>query len=177
MKWLIVLLAIALFGCETRVEKRTGKAETSATVLSNFKGCNGAAEMKIFTVNDYHSKGCWSPWKGSARRTKTAWTRMGDASCARFFLIWRWTMAEKTMAIMRGVGIGMRDCSEPVLWFAAHISKGVASLQVFDWAQAAEIIKAYAVHDVRDLEGKACWIQTKGKSGGRAVWAGPCVIK
>ena len=86
-------------------------------------------------------------------------------------------MAEKTMAIMRGVGIGMRDCNEPVLWFAAHTSEGVASLQIFDWAQAKELIKAYGVHDVRNLEGKPCWIETEGRAGGRAVWAGPCFIK
>jgi len=68
---------------------------------------------------------------------------------------------DEQLAIIRNVGIGMRDCSKPVLWFTAYTDEHSASLQVFDWDTAREIIEAAGVYDAHKLEGWPCWVEVK----------------
>jgi hypothetical protein len=64
------------------------------------------------------------------------------------------------IGIISEVGIGSRDVGSPVLWFTIHITEHTAALQVLSWDEAYEVLKT--VRDVRDLEGKACWVQATG---------------
>ena len=63
------------------------------------------------------------------------------------------------MAIINEVGIGIRDVGRPVLWFTVNLMDGGGALQVFNWEQAAEIIKAYGLYEVRSLNGKPCRVE------------------
>jgi hypothetical protein len=64
----------------------------------------------------------------------------------------------RKMAIMKGVCFGMRDCNKPVLFFSTYISEGSAALQVLDVISACKLISDYGVYDIKNLEGKACWV-------------------
>ena len=66
---------------------------------------------------------------------------------------------ERCLAIISEVGFGMRDLSEPVLWWTVHTDESWAALHVFPVAQAVEIIKAYGVRDVKDLDGRPVWVR------------------
>lgn len=68
-------------------------------------------------------------------------------------------MAEQ-VGIIKKVGIGCRDIGSPVLWFDVYVSEGTGSLQVLSWDEAYEVLKS--VEDVRDLEGKPCWVEVDG---------------
>lgn len=68
----------------------------------------------------------------------------------------------RQLAIIKNVGIGMRDCSSPVLWFDVYAEEHCAALQVFDWDRARDIIQAAGVEDVSSLEGRPCWVQHEG---------------
>ena len=83
-------------------------------------------------------------------------------------------MTEEVMAIITGVGIGMRDCNRPVLWFETNSGNKGASLQVFDWEKAKEIIRDYWVKDAHDLNGKPCWVEIDGAF---MKYTKPCKIK
>ena len=80
----------------------------------------------------------------------------------------------KEMAIINEVGIGIRDLEEPVLWFTVTLMSGVCALQVFDWQQAAEIIKAYSLYEVHSLKGKPCRVE---KGDGKIKYIGPVLVK
>jgi hypothetical protein len=71
---------------------------------------------------------------------------------------------EETLAIIRRPGYGMRDY-HPGLWFEVYVSDTTAALQVFNQPEADEVIKAFGVKDVRDLEGKPCWVSNGGVGG------------
>ena len=66
---------------------------------------------------------------------------------------------KQQLAIIRGVGYGLRDVGEPVLWFDVRLDEYSGSLQVFRQPRADEIIKEAGAKDVHDLDGKACWVQ------------------
>ena len=66
---------------------------------------------------------------------------------------------KQQLAIIRGVGYGLRDVGGPVLWFDVRLDEYSGSLQVFHQPRADEIIKEAGVKDVHDLDGKACWVQ------------------
>lgn len=68
----------------------------------------------------------------------------------------------RKMAIMKGVGFGNRDVGCPVLFFTAYIDDCVGSLQVLGTDKAIEVIKKSGVSDVKDLEGKPCWMECEG---------------
>lgn len=65
----------------------------------------------------------------------------------------------RQLAIIKGVGFGMRDAPVPVLWFEVNTGEG-AALQCLRWEQAEPVIRQ--VHEVHDLEGKPCWVETDG---------------
>jgi hypothetical protein len=66
---------------------------------------------------------------------------------------------EKTLAIMKGVGFGVRDTSRAMLWFTACTSEASASLQCIPAEQAVKLLENHGIANVRDLEGKPCWIK------------------
>jgi hypothetical protein len=74
-------------------------------------------------------------------------------------------MSDEMVGIIRNVGIGMRDCHAPVLWFDVYISEHSAALQVFSWGEASRIITESQVYDVKTLEGKPCWVSVEGTVG------------
>lgn len=59
------------------------------------------------------------------------------------------------LAIVKGVGFGMRDCNAPVLWFGVETLNG-GSLQVFNLDEAGKLIEGAACYDIKSLEGRAC---------------------
>ena len=62
------------------------------------------------------------------------------------------------LAIIKGVGIGMRDYHTPIMWFETRTSEGSGALQILSWASAEEVIRTTQVYDVRQLEGWPCWV-------------------
>ncbi len=77
------------------------------------------------------------------------------------------------MAIITEVGVGIRDVGRPVLWFTVTLMDGGGALQVFSWEQAAEIIKAYSLYEVRSLNGKPCRVKV---GGGMITYIGPALV-
>ncbi len=77
------------------------------------------------------------------------------------------------MAIIQGVGVGLRDTNHSVLWWSAHTGNAGSALHVFDWATAADIIKDYGVREVHELNGKPCWVEVEG---GTMVYKRPCIV-
>lgn len=70
----------------------------------------------------------------------------------------------RKLAIMKGVDYGCRDVGRPVLWFSTHDGEGGGALQVLDVNEAGKLIEESGVHSIRNLEGKACWIEVNGNS-------------
>lgn len=68
-------------------------------------------------------------------------------------------MDDKILAIMKGVGFGVRDGNEVKLWFTAYETESSASLQCIPAAKAVELLKDHDITEVHDLEGKPCWIR------------------
>lgn len=66
---------------------------------------------------------------------------------------------ERQAAIIRNAGYGNRDVGSPVLSFEVYVAESSAALQIFSQPKADEIIKASGVDDVRDLNGKPCWVR------------------
>ncbi len=64
------------------------------------------------------------------------------------------------LAIIKDIGIGCRDTNWPVLWFTVYVSEVQAALTVLSWDDAYEVLKH--VREVRDLEGKPCWVDVDG---------------
>ena len=69
-------------------------------------------------------------------------------------------------AIIRGVGIGCRDTSTPMLWFNVYLilQKNVASLQCLSWEQAFALMKKHQIRDAKDLNGRSCIVIEDGAS-------------
>ena len=78
------------------------------------------------------------------------------------------------MAIIQGVGIGLRDTNRPVLWWSVHTGNDGSALHVFDWETAAAIIKDYGVEEVHSLNGKPCWVEV---SDNRITFLRSCIIE
>ncbi|KKM72728.1 hypothetical protein LCGC14_1417540 [marine sediment metagenome] len=77
------------------------------------------------------------------------------------------------MAIINEVGIGIRDAGRPILWFTVHLMEGGTALNIFDWEEAAEIIKTYGLYEVHDLTGKPCRVEVGDR---RIKYSGPVKI-
>lgn len=73
-------------------------------------------------------------------------------------------MKDKQLAIIKEVGYGCRDVGYPVLFFSSMISESSGALQVLSGEEASNLIKAYKVWDVKELEGKPIWIVKDGCS-------------
>jgi hypothetical protein len=72
-------------------------------------------------------------------------------------------MTEK-MAIVKDVGFGNRDIGRPCLFFSVYINESVGSLQVFEGKKALQMIQNSEVYDIKELEGKPCWIEEEGNT-------------
>ena len=80
------------------------------------------------------------------------------------------------MAIIRGVRFGLHDRrGEGVeLAFAVYISETQSAPLSLDTAEdIAQIIEAYGVSDVSQLEGRPCWVEI---IGGQVYWVKPCLL-
>ena len=71
---------------------------------------------------------------------------------------------EKVLAIIKDVGFVCRDTGHPCLFFTVYTSESSASLQIIDHAKALSIIENSGVYDVKNLEGKPCWVDIEGNS-------------
>ena len=69
---------------------------------------------------------------------------------------------EKQLAIIRGVGFGMRDCHVPTLWFSVHWDECLGALQCFQGQQLIDLVKVAGFYDIQRLEGQPCWILVEG---------------
>lgn len=67
-------------------------------------------------------------------------------------------MSEEQVAIIRDAKIGMGDRGEPTLRFTTYLTESRAADHHLSWDDAYAVMKR--VTDVRDLEGKPCWVRT-----------------
>lgn len=65
------------------------------------------------------------------------------------------------LAIIKGVGFGLRDAGYPVLSFETK-QEGSGALQVLNLEQTGKLIQEAEVYDIKDLEGKACIVEKDG---------------
>lgn len=84
------------------------------------------------------------------------------------------TESREQMAIIQGVGVGLRDVGKPVLWWTVNTGDSGCALQVFNWEEAGEIIKAYGVREVHGLDGKPCWVEI---ANGCITFKRACIIR
>ena len=66
---------------------------------------------------------------------------------------------KEKLAIIREVGIGLRDTGRPILWFSVYSSETCGALQILGWDEAAALICAYDLREIQDLEGQPCWVK------------------
>ena len=66
------------------------------------------------------------------------------------------------MAIIKDVGVGMRDNRQPCLWFNVKTLDGLEALQIFRWDSASQVILDYGVYDVKSLSGMPCAVVRQG---------------
>jgi hypothetical protein len=73
-------------------------------------------------------------------------------------------MDGEQMGIIRDPGYGMRDfpSRKPGLWFTVYTDDSSASLQCFFGEEADRIFAEGGVHDVKDLNGRACYVRQDG---------------
>lgn len=67
----------------------------------------------------------------------------------------------KELAIIKDINIGMRDCHKPIIWFTTESLSGSA-LQVIE--DIAGFIRKANCHELSDLNGKPCVVETEGFS-------------
>lgn len=68
----------------------------------------------------------------------------------------------KQLAIIKGVGYGMRDIGRPCLFFDAMISEGSGALQILFGKAAEKLIKDYGCYDIKNLGGTPIWVNVEG---------------
>ncbi len=71
----------------------------------------------------------------------------------------------KQLAIMKGVAFGLQlDCGKVGLSFSVYLDENSAASQFISGNEALEVIKKFGVEDVKQLNGKPCWVETDGHS-------------
>lgn len=68
----------------------------------------------------------------------------------------------ETIAIIKDVEFGNRDVGRPVLSFTTQFENGICALQVLEAKQALELIEISGVSNVKDLNGRMCWVEEDG---------------
>jgi hypothetical protein len=81
-------------------------------------------------------------------------------------------MVEK-LAIIKDVKCGVMDRGVAMLAFTVYVSEGYAASQFLDWDAAKEMIEAYDVSHVDQLNGKPCWVE---QGGGMILYKKPALI-
>lgn len=65
---------------------------------------------------------------------------------------------KRVLAVIKGVGYGCRDIGRPCLFFETDCGDG-AALQVLQGKQAEKVIRDSGCYDIKNLEGKTCWVE------------------
>ena len=71
---------------------------------------------------------------------------------------------EKKLAIMKNVGYGCRDVGKPCLFFDVYVSECIAALQILFGKDADKLLTDSRTYDVKQLEGKSCWVEVEGNT-------------
>ena len=69
----------------------------------------------------------------------------------------------KTLAIIRDVGFGLRDCGRPILWYTAE-SDGWGALMVVGLSEIEDFLKKANCYDIKELEGAPIVVDVEGTS-------------
>lgn len=68
-------------------------------------------------------------------------------------------MITEQLAIIKGVGYGLRDIGRPCLSFTTYTEHNIGALQVFTIQKDIDkILTDSGVYDLKELEGKSCWV-------------------
>ena len=62
------------------------------------------------------------------------------------------------MAIIKNLGVGIRDTHQACLWFEVYISENGTSLQILFGKVMLDFIKAADCYNILAMEGKPCWV-------------------
>lgn len=62
------------------------------------------------------------------------------------------------LAIMKNVDFGNRDVGTPCLFFQVNISECAGALQILSIEQSLNLIRESKIYSIKQLEGKACWV-------------------
>jgi len=79
----------------------------------------------------------------------------------------------RAMAIIKSPRFGLNAFNEIGLSFAVYIAEGAGAPQFLTVGAALKVIAAYDVGDVRNLDGKPCWVDI---TDGKCVFHSPCLI-
>ena len=67
---------------------------------------------------------------------------------------------EEKLAIIKNVRCGVGDRGVAWLQFDTYTSEHLAAMQIIPWGKAKDVIEAYGVSDVRDLNNMPVWVET-----------------
>lgn len=70
---------------------------------------------------------------------------------------------EEVLAIIKKVGVGLRDTNYPMLWFEVSFLGG-ESLICISWSEAADIIISNDISDTQNLKGASCVLSIKNNT-------------
>lgn len=65
---------------------------------------------------------------------------------------------DRRLAIMKNISFGVRDRNKACLWFDVN-DGNYGSLQCLPVKYAVNLIEKHNITDIRNLEGKPCWIE------------------
>jgi hypothetical protein len=68
------------------------------------------------------------------------------------------------LAVIDGVGFGMRDCPSCVLWFGVKMLVG-GTLVIMGVLEAVELIEKHHIREIQDLDGMPCIVESEGLGG------------
>jgi hypothetical protein len=69
-------------------------------------------------------------------------------------------MNDKQLGIIKNVRYGLRDIGRPCLSFTVYTDSMSSSLQCFTIQKDIDkILKDANAEDIRDMEGKSCWVK------------------
>lgn len=66
------------------------------------------------------------------------------------------------IAKIKEVGFGVRDTNQVWLYFTVELESGSCSLQMLPAQEGIDLIKAQGLRDVKNLNGKMCWVRKDG---------------
>lgn len=63
------------------------------------------------------------------------------------------------LAVIKNPVIGVDDRGHASLRFTTYVSESSAASQALNWEEAKTLIESADVSDVRQLDGKPCWVE------------------